>query len=157
VVGCDFAHQMLLRATTRRDSIIRCCEADGLRLPFLDGAFSIVCCAFGVRNFQDLGVGLAEMHRVLRPGGRCVILEFTRPGNPLVRLLYEFYSGRLMPALASLISWDRTGAYRYLPRSVVSFPDAEQNRVSLRAAGFDRIEVHPMTFGVVTIHVAWRE
>jgi demethylmenaquinone methyltransferase/2-methoxy-6-polyprenyl-1,4-benzoquinol methylase len=156
VVGCDFAHEMLLRATGRMNGVSRFCEGDGLRLPFQDGAFSIVCCAFGVRNFQDLSAGLEEMHRVLRPGGRCVILEFTRPGNPLVRRMYEWYSGRLMPGLASVISGDRTGAYRYLPRSIVSFPDADQSRAELRRAGFDRIDVQRMTFGVVTTYVAWR-
>jgi demethylmenaquinone methyltransferase/2-methoxy-6-polyprenyl-1,4-benzoquinol methylase len=157
VVGCDFAHEMLMRATGRSNGTSRWCEADGLRLPFCDGGFSITCCAFGVRNFQDLDLGFREMRRVLRPGGRCVILEFTRPVNPLVRGLYELYSGKVMPTLASLISRDGTGAYRYLPRSIVSFPDSEQMCDKLNKAGFDRLDVKPMTLGIVTIYVAWRE
>jgi demethylmenaquinone methyltransferase/2-methoxy-6-polyprenyl-1,4-benzoquinol methylase len=135
----------------------RWCEADALRLPFADGSSSITSCAFGVRNFDDLDAGLAEMSRVLRPGGRAVILEFTRPGNALVRRLYEIYSTHLMPAAASLISGDRSGAYRYLPRSVVSFLSVEQMCMRLLAAGFGRPTATPLTGGIVTVYIATRD
>lgn len=157
VVGCDFAHEMLALASGRTDPAATWCEADALDLPFQDGSFSIASCAFGVRNFQDLDAGLVEMHRVLRRGGRAVILEFTRPGNALARWVFEAYSTRLMPVAASLISGDRSGAYRYLPRSVVSFLDAEQLCARLVAAGFRSPTARALTVGVVTAYIAARD
>jgi len=182
VVGCDFAHQMLvlaacgvrqrsslrgrrrssssrpaeLDANGRPASTLRWCEADALRLPFQDGSFSIAACAFGVRNFQDLAAGFSEMHRVLRPGGRVVILEFSRPANRLAGLAYEVYSTKIMPLAASWLSGDRSGAYRYLPRSVLSFYSAEQMCARLGQAGFTDATATPLTFGVVTVYVARR-
>ncbi len=159
VVGCDFSHRMLREATgivSAGDSI-RWCEADALQLPWRAGVFSVVSCAFGVRNFQDLDAGLSEMHRVLRPGGRCVILEFTRPNRRLARGLYEFYTGKVMPVLASLVSGDKTGAYRYLPRSVVSFVEPAILCGMLERVGFVGVEQSPMTFGAVTVYFARRE
>ncbi len=157
VVGCDFAHKMLVRAQDRPVSALRWCEADALCLPFADGSFSIAGCAFGVRNFQDLGAGLGEMHRVLRPRGRAVILEFTRPANRLARWIYELYAGKIMPLGASWLSGDRSGAYRYLPRSVLSFAGAEQMCARLVQAGFTHTSATPLTLGVVTVYVATRE
>jgi len=157
VIGCDFAHEMLLHAADRHPGTSRWCEADACRLPFRSGVLSIVSCAFGVRNFADLDAGLGEMCRVLRAGGRAVILEFTRPRRRLARALYELYATRLMPVAASLISGDRSGAYRYLPRSVVSFLDAEQMGARLRRAGFSRVTDTPLTSGIVTVYVATRE
>ncbi len=179
VVGCDFSHEMLKRATGNRSNNrpqlargnmeeptgqqiclshpLRWCEADALRLPFRSGRFSITSCAFGVRNFADFDLGLAEMFRVLRPGGRAVILEFTRPENRVARSLYELYASRFMPLAATLISGDRSGAYRYLPRSVVSFLGAEQICTRLQRAGFACTTATPLTMGIVTVFVATRE
>lgn len=128
-----------------------------MTLPFDEASFSIVSCAFGVRNFADLDAGLRELRRVLRPGGRLVILEFTRPTNRAVRLAYELYSQRIMPLTATLVAGDRTGAYRYLPRSVVSFLNAPQMLERLRVAGFSNASATPLTFGVVTAYVAHRD
>ena len=114
-------------------------------------------CAFGVRNFEDLDAGLREMYRVLKPGGRAVILEFTRPRNRFARGLYEFYSTRLMPVAARLVSGDSSGAYRYLPRSVVSFLTAGQMCDRLRRVGFARSTATPLTTGIVTVYVAARD
>jgi len=96
------------------------------------------------------------MHRVLGPGGRAVILEFTRPANRLFRALYELYTHRLMPIAATWISGDKSGAYRYLPRSVVSFHTPEQMEATLRAIGFDDVSTTPLTFGAVAVYVARR-
>ena len=164
VVGCDFSHRMLCEATTTHSAdragssgdAIRWCEADALQLPWRACRFTVVSCAFGIRNFQDLEVGLGEMHRVLRPGGRCVILEFTRPTHRLARSLYEIYTGRVMPVLASLVSGDKTGAYRYLPRSVVSFVEPAVLCGMLERAGFVGVERSPLTFGAVTVYLARR-
>jgi demethylmenaquinone methyltransferase/2-methoxy-6-polyprenyl-1,4-benzoquinol methylase len=154
IVGCDFSRPMLQWA--RRSSVAQFfwCEADAQRLPFGNGSFTIVGCAFGVRNFQELDIGLTEMYRILAPCGRAVILEFTRPRHRLIRSVYEFYTTRLMPLGAALVSGDRTGAYRYLPRSVVSFLDAEQMTARLRAAGFSQVCSRPLTFGAVTAYLA---
>lgn len=156
VTGCDFAHEMLVRAAQAQSGIPRWVEADALRLPFPDACFSAVSCAFGVRNFVNLDSGLAEMHRVLKPGGRTVILEFGRPSSPLIRVLYEFYSNRIMPWAASRISGDLSGAYRYLPRSVVSFLTMEQMCERLQEAGFEATSATPLTFGVVNVYRAWK-
>ncbi len=180
VVGCDFAHEMIVRAATVRERTLpgasaneswieghpvreestcerHWVEADALRLPFRDGTFSIASCAFGIRNFVDLDLGLRETHRVLRSGGRAIILEFTRPSSPVFRRLYEFYADKLMPIAASWVSRDASGAYRYLPRSVVSFLDAGQLCARLSAAGFSHVTATPLTLGVVTVYVAHRD
>jgi len=165
VVGCDFAHEMLIRAVgisphkgtaqaeARGSERV---EADVLRLPFGDGSFTIASCAFGVRNFADLDAGLREMLRVLRPGGRAIILEFMRPTNAVIRRVYEFFSNRVMPIAATWVSGDRSGAYRYFPRSVVTFLDVDQMCARLRAAGFVQATATPLTWGVVAVYVATR-
>ncbi len=157
LVGCDFARPMLERAVARGPADARWCEADALRLPFADGSFTVVGCAFGVRNFQTLDDGLREFHRVLSHGGRTVILEFTRPGHPWIRGLYEFYARRIMPVGAAWLSGDRGGAYRYLPESVVSFVDATELTRRLHGAGFSRVRCRSLTAGIVTVYVAVRE
>ena len=156
ICGCDFSAGMLARAVDRESTLVTWCQADGLELPFGDGAYSLVSCAFGVRNFQDLDASLAEFLRILVPGGRVVILEFSRPRHRWVRWAYELYSVRLMPWAATWVSGDRTGAYRYLPQSVLSFPDSAEMTERLHGAGFDRVESHRLTFGVVTVYLAWK-
>jgi len=152
VVGCDFAHAMLMRAVGGMKWV----EADALRLPFEDGSFTIASCAFGIRNFADFDAGLREMHRVLRSGGRAIILEFMRPTNAVIRRVYEFFSNRVMPVAATWVSGDRSGAYRYFPRSVVTFLDADQMCARLQAAGFVQTTATSLTWGVVKVYVATR-
>lgn len=157
VVGADFSTQMLAGAQHRSTPIASWCQADAQSLPFADGSFDVVSCAFGVRNFQDLSRGFSEMHRVLRPGGRIVILEFTRPENRLVRAVHEFYSGKIMPVLAGWISRDSTGAYRYLPRSVVTFLDPKNMCAMLEQSGFVFAGARRLTFGVVHLYRAFKQ
>lgn len=154
VVGSDFAAAMLALARKRGDARIRYCRGDAHTLPFGDGAFTIVSCAFGVRNFQDLARGLSEVLRVLQPGGRAVILEFTMPRSRLIGGAYRLYFRHVLPRLARLISRDRSGAYHYLPKSVESFIDHAGMTSSLQAAGFDRVERRALSFGIVTVYVA---
>jgi len=162
VVGADFAENMLTRAANRQRTVrpagrLRWCRADALRLPFADGTFNMTACAFGVRNFQDPGAGFREMCRALRPGGRAVIVEFSMPDNRLLRWVYGAYFEWVMPLLATVISRDRTGAYRYLARSVVAFASRDDVVADLRRAGFARVAVHPLTLGVVVVYVAEKD
>jgi demethylmenaquinone methyltransferase/2-methoxy-6-polyprenyl-1,4-benzoquinol methylase len=154
IIGADFSQHMLRRAADRPISNGTYCQSDALQLPLADKSVTIVTCAFGVRNFQDLDAGLREMYRVLSVNGRAVILEFAVPTAPILRHLYLFYFRRLMPALATVISRDRTGAYRYLPSSVLSFQGVEAMTAALRSAGFAEVSVHPLTLGIVSIYLA---
>lgn len=154
ILGVDFAENMLRLAGRRPIDRGGFARGDALRLPVADECVSIVTCAFGIRNFQDLGTGLAEMYRVLRPGGRAVILEFCVPARPILRRLYLLYFNHVLPLLARLISGDRTGAYRYLPKSVLSFPGSEGIRSALAAAGFAKTAVHRRSCGIVALYVA---
>ncbi len=156
VVGLDFAPEMLARCLGRTKARSGWIQGDALRLPFADQTFDITSCAFGVRNFQDLQAGLGEMYRVLKAGGRAMILEFSMPANPVLRGIYHFYFAKIMPILATWISRDKTGAYRYLPSSVVTFVTPRQMIDTLREIGFESASTTGMTFGIVNIYRADR-
>ena len=156
IVGLDFSLPMLELAARRPIVAGDFCQGDALRLPIADESVSLVTCAFGVRNFQDLTSGFREMYRVLRPGGRAVLLEFCLPRLPVLRTAYVCYIQRVLPFLARVISRDQSGAYRYLPSSVVSFPNREAVAARLREAGFASVAVHPLTLGIVAVYVAER-
>jgi demethylmenaquinone methyltransferase/2-methoxy-6-polyprenyl-1,4-benzoquinol methylase len=121
-------------------------------LPFADGAFDRVIAGFAVRNFGDLALGLREMRRVLRSGGRAVILELSTPPNPLVGSLYRLYFQQLSPRIAALLGGD-AAAYRYLPRSVAAFPGADGLAARMRDAGFARVRYERLSLGIAAIHV----
>lgn len=157
IVGCDFSAEMLRFAARGNRRSVIWCRADALALPFPDASYSLVSCAFGVRNFQDLSRGIAEMYRVLAPGGRAVVLEFSIPRAPLLASLYLWYFHRVLPRLAAWISRDRSGAYRYLPYSVASFVENEAMAARFRDAGFGRVEHRPLTIGIVTVFIAWKD
>lgn len=159
VVGLDFAENMLELAAARSgpdspDVTQAWCRGDALRLPFADRTFNMTSCAFGVRNFQDLDAGLAEMKRLLAPAGRAIIVEFAMPKHRIVRWLYRLYFRNVMPRLAAWISRDRTGAYQYLTHSVEAFVDREEMIRRLKRAGFVKVQAHPLTWGVVVVYVA---
>lgn len=156
IVGLDFAGRMLALASGRGGTGMCWCQGDALRLPFGSGTFSVVSCAFGVRNFQDVEAGFREMFRVLGAGGRAVIVEFSLPSQPVLRWLYRAYFEGLMPVAATILSGDRCGAYRYLPRSVVSFCGRGGLVDMLRRAGFSRVSTRALTLGVVVVYVAWK-
>ena len=123
-------------------------NGDAQFLPLGDASADIVSIAFGIRNVQDVRAALREFHRVLRPGGRVIILEFSLPTNPMMRGLYNFYFRKIMPITATLISGDKSGAYKYLPESVNTFISREAMQDRMRAAGFRDIVARPMTFGI---------
>lgn len=158
VVGADFSHEMLLRAVKKADAAgaggrVRFVEADAQALPFPDGAFQLVTVAFGLRNVTDPDRGLREMVRVTRPGGRVAVLEFSRPRGPVLGRLYLWYFRNLLPLVGQLISRSPESAYRYLPASVLNFPDYEALADRMRAAGLEEVQYRPFTFGVATLYV----
>src|SRR5207253_9937391 len=123
-------------------------NADAQSLPLPDACADVVSIAFGIRNVADPAAAIREFHRVLRPGGRVIILEFSLPTNALLRGLYNFYFKKILPRTATWISGDKTGAYKYLPQSVNTFIGREQMMAMLRDAGFVDVKQLPMTFGV---------
>jgi demethylmenaquinone methyltransferase / 2-methoxy-6-polyprenyl-1,4-benzoquinol methylase len=128
-------------------------EADSENLFFDSNKFDAVTVSFGVRNFENLEKGLSEIHRVLKAGGAAAILEFSKPRNKLVRTCYQFYSTKICPAIGKIISKDRS-AYNYLHESVEAFPSGTDFIKILQQAGFSKVHLKPLTFGIVTIYLA---
>jgi demethylmenaquinone methyltransferase/2-methoxy-6-polyprenyl-1,4-benzoquinol methylase len=158
VTGADFSGPMLSIARRKAESLggrLLLTRADALAMPFPDGTFDGLTVAFGVRNFEDLDRGLTEMARVLKPGGRVVVLEFSTPRNPLVRAVYHLYFHHVLPAIGRLLS-RRRGAYRYLPDTVRDFPDREAMALRMRSSGFVVSRQRGLTFGIATLHVGER-
>jgi demethylmenaquinone methyltransferase/2-methoxy-6-polyprenyl-1,4-benzoquinol methylase len=155
VFGSDFCHPMLLAANGklgRRRVPAPLFEADALQLPLRDASLDVITVAFGFRNLANYATGLAEMRRVLRPGGAAAILEFSQPPNPAFRTLYEFYSRRILPWIGGALSGSRD-AYTYLPDSVRKFPSAEELAASMRAAGLVNVSFEYLTGGIVALHL----
>ncbi|MHC5028663.1 MAG: bifunctional demethylmenaquinone methyltransferase/2-methoxy-6-polyprenyl-1,4-benzoquinol methylase UbiE, partial [Planctomycetota bacterium] len=165
IVGLDFVPEMLTLArrkvAARRQrrpgtSTPTYIEGDATALPFDDASHDVVSIAFGLRNVDRPAAALAEFARVLRPGGRLIVLEFSEPRSRLMRTMNRFYSGRIMPFTATLLAGDRSGAYHYLPKSISTFLDPRALAEHVREAGFEVITQVPLTFGVCTCTVATR-
>jgi demethylmenaquinone methyltransferase/2-methoxy-6-polyprenyl-1,4-benzoquinol methylase len=158
IVGADFCHEMLVRAEAKAKKRgaaerMRFLEADAQHLPFPDNEFQIVTVAFGLRNVTDTDRGIAEMVRVAKPGGRVVILEFSRPRSRILGGLYQFYFRRVLPTVGQAISRSRDNAYHYLPASVMEFPDGEALAERLRGHGLRDVRWHSLTFGIATLYI----
>lgn len=154
VVGADFVLPMLSLGKSK-SAAVRPVNADALELPFPDGSFEGATVGFGVRNLADLDTGLAEARRVIKPGGRLVILELSTPPRQPLRGLYSFYFRQVLPRIGRLVS--RHGdAYTYLPESVLTFPEPEQLSARMRAAGFGEVEYSLLLGGICAIHVGTR-
>ncbi len=152
VYGSDFSHEMLKAAGRKIGARTKLFESDALRLPLRDGTADLVTAAFGFRNLANYRRGFDEMLRVLKPGGAAAILEFSTPPNALFRRFYDFYSRHILPRLGALFS-SEPDAYKYLPESVRKFPGAEGLAAQMKAAGFEQVHFHRMTFGMVALHV----
>jgi demethylmenaquinone methyltransferase/2-methoxy-6-polyprenyl-1,4-benzoquinol methylase len=154
VIGCDFSEPMLdlarEKATARGVDSVRFEWADALELPYDSGRFDAVTVGFGVRNFADRDRGLKELARVLRPGGRLVVLEFTEPRRPPFSTFYSIWFDRIVPVLGRLTN--DPAAYAYLAESVHSFPDPAGLAAKMDAAGLDQIRYSVLAGGIVTIH-----
>ena len=155
-VGIDMAEKMLALAKTKiadkkLDSALTVAVGDAKRIPFKEKSFDAVTIAFGIRNVEPVSVALSEMYRILSDGGKALILEFSLPSSALMRRLYLFYFRYILPVVGSLISGD-SYAYRYLNRTVETFPYGEEFCCLMRQAGFEDVTVHPLTFGIATIY-----
>lgn len=158
IVAADFCHEMLVRAAAKAEAAgaggrVRFVEADAQALPFADDTFQLVVVAFGLRNVTDTDRGLAEMVRVTRPGGRVAILEFSKPRHRILGRLYSWYFRYALPLIGQLVSGSRENAYRYLPESVLRFPDYEALAEKLRGHGLVAVRYEPFTLGVATLYV----
>ena len=161
VVGSDFAYRMLeigrLKARRRSlDGRVRFQQADTMRLPFRDATFDASTVAFGIRNVVDSARGIGEMARVVRPGGRVVILEFTLPANGLLRRGYLLYFGRVIPRIGRMIARSEIDAYRYLPDSVARWPSPDEVKRQMESAGLGDVRFELVFGGVAAIHVGVR-
>jgi demethylmenaquinone methyltransferase / 2-methoxy-6-polyprenyl-1,4-benzoquinol methylase len=155
VVGTDFCRPMLTIAAGKTSGRIRFIEGDALDLPFRDGTFDVVTIAFGLRNLANVESGLAELSRVVKPGGWVAVLEFSRPANAILRPLFNLYFRKLLPWMGGLISGS-FGAYTYLPASVQKFPDQSQLSLLMERAGLDQVGYENLTGGIAALHMGRR-
>ena len=157
ITGMDFCEPMLEEAVKKRPGSPRWTQiefrqGDGMALPLPDRAFDAVTISFGLRNMADRHKALSEMHRVLRPGGRLFVLEFSQPAW-WFRPFYYAYLKFVLPAVAAIVTGDRS-AYEYLCGSIELFPDRAGIAEEIRRAGFRSVEASPLTFGIVALHEA---
>jgi demethylmenaquinone methyltransferase / 2-methoxy-6-polyprenyl-1,4-benzoquinol methylase len=156
IVGIDISGRMMeigkkKAAKKQLDGIIEFRQGDAESIPFPDGFFDAVTVAFGVRNFENLSIGLTEMKRVLKPGGTMLILEFSRPENGTMKVLYRFYSKFIIPFIGSKISRNDQ-AYTYLPETIAAFPSGEDFTRLMEKAGMEKNSYISLTFGISTIY-----
>ncbi len=157
IVACDFCHPMLVRAAQKalnRGAVIPWVEADAQRLPFPINTFQLVTVAFGLRNISDPDLGIAEMVRVLQPGGRLAILEFATPRMPLLRRVYLAYFRYILPLIGQCLARNRHAAYRYLPESVLQFPEYDALLERLRRQGLVEERYVPLSGGIAVLYLA---
>jgi demethylmenaquinone methyltransferase / 2-methoxy-6-polyprenyl-1,4-benzoquinol methylase len=156
IVGIDISEEMLSIAKIKIESAgkaatIRFEKGDSELINFPDNSFNAAMVAFGVRNFENLQQGLNEIYRVLAPGAKFVVLEFSRPRNPLVRTMYQFYFFRIVPFFGKFFSKDKK-AYTYLPESVGAFPDGADFLGYMERAGFGKLKNRRLTLGIASIY-----
>lgn len=159
IIGADYTPGMLEVARHKQHKLhdqlanrIFYQQADAQDLPFESASFDVVSIAFGIRNVQNPERAVGEFARVLRPGGRLIILEFGRPAFPPMRWFNTFYCGSIMPRTATWIAHDRSGAYKYLPRSVASFKTRDEMIAMMHSAGFKVITARTLTLGICNLY-----
>src|SRR5690606_6755441 len=157
IIGVDISEGMLAVGREKikkagKDNIIELQKGDSENLPFTDNYFDAVIVAFGVRNFENLLAGLKEMNRVMKEGGTCVVVEFSKPKSTPFRQFYSFYFKHILPAIGKLVSKD-SSAYTYLPESVQAFPDGPDFLNIYQQAGFTNSKCISLTFGICSIYI----
>ncbi|MSR43828.1 MAG: bifunctional demethylmenaquinone methyltransferase/2-methoxy-6-polyprenyl-1,4-benzoquinol methylase UbiE [Phycisphaerales bacterium] len=159
VIGLDYTPAMLDQARMKAARKGGACgrieyvQGDAQELPYSSRCMDIVSIAFGIRNVADPLRAIHEFHRVLRPGGRLVVLEFAEPQHPVIRFMHRIYTHHIMPWTATILARDGSGAYRYLPRSVQTFLDPSALATQLKSAGFSKVSQHPLTMGTCVVTV----
>ena len=160
IIGIDIAEKMLEigREKVQQKGLsgkIELMEADSENLPFPENTYDLATSAFGVRNFENLNKGLSEIYRVLKPGGRVLILEASEPSNMPLKKLYKAYMSKICPAIGGAFSENK--AYDYLNRSVAAFPSGKDFEAELVKAGFTDTRFIPLSMGVTSIYIAKKE
>lgn len=155
VVAADFSPGMLAEGRRRHGGIpnLSFVQADAMNLPFADNEFDLATISFGLRNVHDPKAALAEMFRVVAPGGRLVICEFSQPPSPAFAALYRFYNSRVLPVVARSISSNAV-AYDYLNESIRDWPDQSTLSAWIRGAGWEKVAYRNLSFGIVALHRA---
>lgn len=154
--GLDLAEQMLAVGRTKIERLglqdrIRLGTGDAVQIPEPDAKYDVTTISFGIRNVIDVPAALGEMKRILKPGGRALILEFSTPASALFRPVYLFYLRNILPHIGALLSGDRN-AYRYLNQTIETFPSGEAFCDLMRTAGFKDVKHIPLSFGIATIY-----
>jgi demethylmenaquinone methyltransferase/2-methoxy-6-polyprenyl-1,4-benzoquinol methylase len=156
VVGTDFCRPMLKIANEKSGQInLPYVEADAMNLPFDDGEFDAVTIAFGLRNLPNFEMGLKELFRIVKTGGKLIVLEFSSPVVPGFRQLFNFYFAQILPGIGGMISGSRS-AYAYLPDSVSKFPDQEALAELFKRTGFTNVRYTNLTGGIAAMHTGTR-
>ena len=158
VVGLDMSKEMISIGDQKvvqknLQEKVKLGIGNGMDLPLESESKDLVTITFGIRNFGDYKKGLMEMYRVLTPGGRCVIMEFSLPTNPIIKAFYLFYFRNFLPFIGNLISKDDM-AYSYLNKTVETFPYGKDFSDQMKLVGFKSVEIHPLTFGIASIYIA---
>ena len=154
-VGVDFCHPMLAIGQKKlgsRKLPVELVEGDALSCPMCDESFNVVTMAFGLRNLDSITDGLKEVYRLLKPGGRAAVLEFSHPRLPIFRNLFHLYFTRVLPRIGNAVSGS-SFAYRYLPESVLAFPNQNALVGAMRAVGFSNVRYYNLAGGIAALHV----
>ncbi|WP_323040634.1 bifunctional demethylmenaquinone methyltransferase/2-methoxy-6-polyprenyl-1,4-benzoquinol methylase UbiE [Gemmobacter sp.] len=159
-VVCDMTESMLIEGRQRAEAgamaeRLDWVVGDAMALPFADSSFDVYTISFGIRNVVRIDEALREAYRVLRPGGRLMVLEFSRIPNDLMQWAYDRYSFNVIPAMGQAVTGDRD-SYQYLVESIRKFPDQETFATMIRAAGFGQVKYRNLTMGIAALHSGWK-
>ena len=157
---CDMTESMLVAGRQRAESDrmadrLDWVVGDAMALPFADASFDVYTISFGIRNVTRIEDALSEAYRVLKPGGRLMVLEFSQLPNPLLQKAYDLYSFNVIPVMGQVIAGDRD-SYQYLVESIRKFPDQERFAAMIRDAGFGQVKYRNLTMGVAALHSGWK-
>ena len=159
-VVCDMTEPMLIAGRQRAEADamadrLEWVVGDAMALPFEDNSFDVYTISFGIRNVTRIPDALAEAYRVLRPGGRLMVLEFSQIPVPLMQKAYDLYSFNIIPPMGQMVTGDRD-SYQYLVESIRKFPDQNTFASMIRAAGFDQVKYRNLTMGIAALHSGWK-
>lgn len=159
-VVCDMTEPMLIEGRKRAEAeklapSLDWVVGDAMALPFEDGSFDVYTISFGIRNVTRIRDALAEAYRVLKPGGRLMVLEFSQIPNELMQQAYDLYSFNVIPVMGQVIAGDRS-SYQYLVESIRKFPDQETFAAMIRDAGFGQVKYRNLTMGIAALHSGWK-